>query len=351
MSSLTRTAYLTKQFLIVGVIIVGILIGLRIFWGLGKQIWGSISPAATPTPSVNFGQLPSINFSGAPLATSSAKISYQIETIEGKLPQLPTQAKVFKINQPPPSILSGEKAKQQAYKLGFSSNPKQLSDTIYTFQDTTIYGRTLTFDIVTGSFSITSDLYQFPEILNYTGQLKPQDAINEAKKFLQEYTTSISDLPNEKIQTTLLKLEGRNLIEAKSIGETQLIRVNFYRQDLEKLPVLPLEKDKANVWVLVSPLKEPKKRIVGVNFTYWPVDINMWATYPLKTSQEAFEELQQGKAKIISGKGPIVTLRKIYLAYIETKIAPDFLQPVLVFDGDGNFRAFVPAIQSNWIKS
>jgi len=119
---------------------------------------------------------------------------------------------------------------------------------------------------------------------------------------------------------------------------------------LEKLPILPLEKDKANTWILVSPLKEVKKQIVGVNFTYWPVNTKMWATYPLKTSQEAFEELQQGKGKIISLKGPIITIRKIYLAYLETRAAPEFLQPVFVFDGDDNFRAVVPAIQKMWIK-
>jgi len=350
MTSLTRTAYLTKQVLFFGVIIIGILIGLRIFWGLSKQILRSIFPQPTPTPTVSFGQLPPIDFSGVSFATSSAKISYQIETVEGKIPKLPTQAKVFKVNQSPPSILSGEKAKQKAARLGFSSIPKQLSDRLYVFQDNEINGRTLTMDIVTGSFFITLDLYNIPEIISSTGQLRPQSAIEIAKKFLKDNISQTYDFPDSKIQTTLLKFEGRDLKEAKSIGETQLIRVDFYRQDLEKLPILPLEKDKANTWILVSPLKEVKKQIVGVNFTYWPVNTKMWATYPLKTSQEAFEELQQGKGKIISLKGPIITIRKIYLAYLETRAAPEFLQPVFVFDGDDNFRAVVPAIQKMWIK-
>jgi hypothetical protein len=350
MTSLTRTAYLTKQVLIFGVIIVGILIGLRIFWGLGKQIWRSVSPPPTPAPSVSFGQLPPLDFSGGSFATSSAKISYEIETIEGKLPQLPTQAKVFKVNQPPASILSGEKAKQKAARLGFSPILQQFSDRIYVFQDAEIYGRTLTIDIVTGSFSITSDLYQFPEILSLTGQLRPQDAIGQAKNFLRDNIATTSDFPDAKIQTKLLKLEDRDLVEAKSVGEAQLIRVDFYRQDLEKLPILPLEKDKANIWVLVSPLKESKKQIVGVNFTYWPVDIKTWATYPLKTSQEAFDELKIGKGIVISTKGPIATVRKVYLSYLETKNLPMFFQPVFVFDGDDGFRALVPAVQGAWIK-
>jgi hypothetical protein len=350
MTSLTRAAYLTKQISIFGVIIVGILIGLWIFWGLGKSIWRSINPPPTPAPTVTFGQLPPLDFSGAPFATSSARISYEIETIEGKIPQLQSQVKVFKVNQPPPSVLSGEKAREKAVRLGFAPSPQPLSDRIYLFKDSQISGRTLTIDIVTGSFTITSDLYQFPELISLTGQIRPQDAFELAKNFLRNNNITISDLPDEKIQTKLLRLEGQDLVEAKSIGETQVVRVDFYRQDLDKLPILPLEKDKANIWVLVSPLKDPKKKIVGASYTYWPVDVQAWATYPLKSSQEAFEELQLGQGVVVSAKGPVVTLRKIYLSYLETKTVPFFFQPVFVFDGDDGFRAFVSAVQKAWVK-
>ncbi|OGD85774.1 hypothetical protein A2Z23_02680 [Candidatus Curtissbacteria bacterium RBG_16_39_7] len=350
MTSLTRAAYLTKQMLIFAVIIGGILVGLWIFWGLGKQIWRSINPPSTPPPTVSFGQLPSLNFSGAPFATSSSKIRYEIETIEGKMPKLPTQAKVFKVNQSPASILSGEKAKQKAAKLGFYSTPQQLSDRIYVFKDDQVYGHALTIDIVTGSFSITSDLYQFPELLSLTGQIRSQTAIELAKNFLKDNVSTSSDFPDAKIQTKNLKLEDRELVEAKSIGDTQLIRVDFYRQDLDKLPILPLEKDKANIWALVSPLKDSKKKILEASFTYWPVDTQTWATYPLKTSDEAFNELQLGQGMVVSAKGSTAIIRKVYLAYLETKTLPGFFQPVFVFDGDDSFRAFVPAIQTAWIK-
>ena len=77
------------------------------------------------------------------------------------------------------------------------------------------------------------------------------------------------------------------------------------------------------------------------------------ATYPIKTAQQAFEELQEGNGFIASHSGDStnVKIKEVYLAlYSEGKLQ-QYLTPVIVFEGDNNFVAYVPAVTDEWIEN
>ena len=84
---------------------------------------------------------------------------------------------------------------------------------------------------------------------------------------------------------------------------------------------------------------------------YFPVDKAKFATYPLKSSSQAFEELKNSQAYIASigqNLGGLVSIRKVYLAYYDAGFPVDFYQPIIVFEGDKNFMAYVPAVISDY---
>jgi len=73
----------------------------------------------------------------------------------------------------------------------------------------------------------------------------------------------------------------------------------------------------------------------------------------LKTAQVAFEDLKVGKGYIANiglNKDGKVVIRRIYLAYFDPNIPSSFYQPVIVFEGDRSFLAYVPAITDAYLQ-
>jgi hypothetical protein len=71
--------------------------------------------------------------------------------------------------------------------------------------------------------------------------------------------------------------------------------------------------------------------------------------YPLKTGPEAWQDLNNGRAYIISSTPGVtdITIKKAFLAYYDPDIYQPYLQPVYVFIGQNNFVGFVPAVQND----
>jgi len=83
---------------------------------------------------------------------------------------------------------------------------------------------------------------------------------------------------------------------------------------------------------------------ISINYTYWPVDQTTYSTYPIKSSEVAFSELQSGQGVVtVEPLKPQVSITSVYLGYFEDQNYQTFLQPVVIFEGP-NFAAFVNAI-------
>ena len=76
------------------------------------------------------------------------------------------------------------------------------------------------------------------------------------------------------------------------------------------------------------------------------------ATYPIKTAQKAFRELQtrQGFIVNVGNNQQIITVRKASLAYFDSLEPQQYLQPIYVFSGDNGFQAYVRAIEAEWLE-
>ena len=86
-------------------------------------------------------------------------------------------------------------------------------------------------------------------------------------------------------------------------------------------------------------------------YSYWPIDYNTLVTY--SQNQRSGVAGVAGRRRIYTpaSETQVITVRNIYLAYYDSISPQTYLQPVFVFEGDGGFIAYVPAINPEFIES
>ncbi len=350
MATLTVTAYYTRKGIKYGAIFfVGFLI-FRFIWGVTTAYLRKIHPPPPPPPTVSFGKLPKIDF---PKREGFPTLSFKLETIQGTIPTLSSIGKVYFSVKPGATLLSLDRAKETARKMGFSSTPQALSSRVYRFSTQTAPATTLDIDIVTGNFRLHYDFSSDQSIFVEKKLPSNDQAISESKSFLQGAGLLAEDLASGKAEVSYLKYQAPNLLSAISLSEADLVKVGLFRQDLDSLPVLPENPKEGLIYFIFSGVRERGKRIVEASYNYNKVEKENFSTYPLKSTTAAWQELQGGGGFISSlgentdGK---ITIRKIYLAYFDSPEPQNFLQPVFVFEGDGNFVAYVSAVDPKWVE-
>jgi hypothetical protein len=342
MTSLTKTAIIARKVIRYFILAIIFLTIGKVFLSTGIKIYRRFFPAPPPPPTVSFGRLPKLEF---PKGQSVEKISFTLETPEGGLPSLPTQAKVYFMPRLSPNLLSLEVTIEKAKGLGFEPQPQKVSETLYRFPHKNAPAM-LEINIVTGIFSISYDLsYDSSPIEG----IPPAPAVAAASA--RSYLSSANLLPEDLTGPTkhnFLKIKEGKLVPALGRSESDLIKINLFRKNYNDLPSLSPNPDEANVWFLISGARDRQRQIIATEFHYFPVDESQQATYPIKTAQEAFEQLKTGQAYVVKSpsEGNVV-IRRIYLAYYDSGKPAEFFQPIVVFEGD-NFLAYVPAVTSDY---
>ncbi len=345
MASLTQTAIITRKIIRYGLYVIVALIVGRILFGTGVKIYRHFFPEPPPPPTVFFGRLPQLPF---PEKQVPENIRFTLETPEGALPTFSDQAKVYFMPKPTQTQLNLDIAKERASKLGFSSEAQKVSEVIYRFAHRKSPS-TLEMNIVTGFFSISYNLETDPAPLE-----KRPPAPEIASSLVRSYLSSANSLPEDLTGPTIpefLKVEEGKFTSVVSLSEANLVKINFFRKSFDNLPSKTPDPDKANVWFMVSGAREREKQIVASEFHYFSVDEDQSATYPIKLARETWEELAAGAGYVANlgdnSEGDIV-IRRVYLAYYDPGLETEFYQPIVVFEGDREFVAYVPAITSEY---
>ncbi len=346
MASLTQTAITTRKIVRYGIYAITFLIVARVVLGIAIPVIQKLFPAPPPPPTIQFGKLPPLPFPSKKDVPST--ISYTIQTPENGLPNFPTQANVYFMPQPKPDLLALDNAKKKASNIGFASAPNQVSQTIYGFTNQTNLS-TVEINIITGTFSLGFNLNADPSPLDFEPPT-PEAAAAKAKNFLSQAQSLPDDLTGPVTQE-YLKVQNKQLIGAISLSEASLTKINLFRKDYNKLPSVTPNPGQANVWFILSGSQDQGKQIIGAQYYYYPVDETQYATYPIKTSEAALNDLKAGKgyiANIGDNKEGKIIIRRVFLAYYDAGVAAQFYQPVIVFEGDNGFSAYVPAVTSTY---
>lgn len=351
MATLTETAYLTRRTINWAILaIIGYVI-LRFFWGIFVFLWLSVFPPKAPPPNHAFGKLPVLRFP-TPTASPSGQLVFRLETIEGSVPRASESASVYFMPKNPPNFLGIPKTQDFAKRLGLSSTPVAETKNIYRFNDPDTPLRRLRYDIVSNNFILRYDFELDTSLFTEKAIPLPGAAISEARSMLQTYNLYPDDFSGGQVKTAFLKLVGNRLITTTSASGADSVRVDFFRKPIGQMKLLPQDPAEAPISFIFSGSRSEKRRILQLAYTYWPIDDKTVATYKLRTSMTAWQDLQNGNGFIARypTTGATVVVRSVSLAYYDSFEPQTYLQPIFVFEGDDGFVGYVPAVSSEWIE-
>ena len=328
----------TIRYTIYGVI--GLMLG-KIVLDTSIGIYKRLFPKPPPAPTVKYGKLPKLPFPEQQMPT----ITYVLETPEGGFPKISDQAKVYFMPKLNPNLLSLDVAKAKAKNLGFTIEPEMISDTLYKFRHQT-YPSTLEVNIITGVFSISYDLNADRSPLDRKPPIA-EVATTAIKNYLNTGGVMPDDMTGPQ-KSDFLRLSDGKFVNALSLSEADVVKVNFFRKEYDKLPSLTLSPLQSNMWFIVSGAQNKNQQIIAGEYHYFPVDEEEFSTYPIKSPATAFEELKSGGGYIANQglvkDGETLKIRRVYLAYFDPQESSEFFQPIYVFEGDKGFISYIPAV-------
>jgi hypothetical protein len=350
MATLTETAYYTRNFIKYGSIAAVLIFVLKISWGIFSTWWITVNPPPPPPPTIAFGKLPKINFSQI---TGLPNFTYKLETIQGSLPTLQTVAKVYVVAKNEGKFSSLDEVMNKARRMGFTNQPETLSETKFRFSSASNPPTILELDKITGDFQLKYDYQNDQTILNEQKPPNNDQAVAEAKRFLQNVDLLKDDITNGPSAVSYWRFQPPNLIAAISLSEANFVKVGLNREGLDNIPIVSENPQEPFITFLFSGARSQDKRILEINYHYSLIERQSQATYPLKTTTLAWQELQENKGYIASlgeNNDGLVTIRKVTLGYFDLRSSQNFLQPVFVFEGDRNFTAYIAAVDQKYVE-
>jgi len=346
MITLNQASYDTKEIMKWGGIIIAGLVILIVIIRMLLAAKEMIFPTPPPKPTVLFGQLEPQVF---PKNVTDQKLTYTMNTLSGYVPAFTYEAKVFPVQTATLDLLGFSRAKRAAVQAGYTNEPNKLSDTLFEwiYPDTSQLTTKLTMDTINYNYNITSDYLNSSTFTSGQGLPDQNGAINIAHNLLGKLNSATTDVDGSKTQANLLSFNNGSLTPVKKMADAQLIRVVFHQSDLDTIPIYYEDPNSSNINVLIG----SNSQILEATFMHQVAVLANFSTYPLKTAQEAYDELQQGKGYIAlyDGKSKNIPINNVFLAYYISSQPQKYIMPIFVFAQDDIFYAYVPAITDVWI--
>lgn len=337
MPTLSQTIYETKTI----IKWIGALLGIIFLIFLLFALKNKFFPAPPPPPQVSFGKLPQPDFVEN-LAGKS--FSYNLDTISGNFPSFPTQVKVYKMAQEQPDLLALSKAQSIVQNVGFNSSPTKISDNVYQWKD---LNRTLTMNITDSSFNLFTNFLSDPNRPIFNSDT--QTAIKAAQNFMESMGITPQDIDPGQTSSSLFSIKNFSLVPATSLSGTQIVRVDFFQKPIDNIPTFYTRFSVSPIEFLIGQ-SGSDIQVVGASFFHQQISNNS-STYPIKNASLAFEDLKKGKAYMaVSQNGQNISIKKVSLGYYISERKQDYLLPIIVFEGDNGFVAYVPAVTDGWVN-
>lgn len=325
----------------------GIVIGILLIIYIVVQVFSFfVNSSKRNKPNVGFGKLTKIDFQKG----LENKFTYSIDTITGAFPAMPSQISVYKMIKGEPDLLAVARTGEKVASLGFISKPTQVSDVLFTWTSAPPFPRSITVNVLIPQFTITSNFIQDKFVLSASSLPTKDNAVASARSFLESLEFLPDNLDDGATKIKLLKIQNGTVAEASSLSNAQLISIYFF-QKKNDIPFVYPSGDLSTMNLTIGS-GDRSSLIVDARFFYQKLS-NKSATYPLISAQQAYDKLKNGKGYIATynGSDKNIFIKKAYLAYYVEGKEQDSLQPVIVFEGNDNFFAYVPAIKDEWVNN
>lgn len=312
----------------------------------GGQIFKNVFfPTPLPPPEEKFGKLPRIAFPSQKFNS----IEYKINTLTGGLPVFADRMIVYKFKKKVPSLVALQTAKNNLKQNGFSENETKISDSIYQWGNKT--GENIQLNVQNNNFKINSNLLTNPPS-KFSGPAEKQEgAYRTATNFLQGLGIDTSDLEQEKSTLAYLKVVDGKIVVADSQKDAQYGKLNLFQENIGQNYSIYYPGVNESVMQFILRNEDGIPKIVGANFMHFVVDEKNSSSYPIKNSNEAFEDLQKGNAFIFSQNSEaVIDITDVFLGYYIGEENQQYLLPIILFKGK-SFLAYVQAIRETSISN
>ncbi|MBI4097008.1 MAG: hypothetical protein HY428_01160 [Candidatus Levybacteria bacterium] len=348
----------TKKLLKLGVMSIIGIIFLVILYRIGLVMKGELFPQAPEAFDVTFDKLPAIAF---PENATKKTFTYTVETVNGELPIFPDRLFVYKIVNKTHELFDLDRAKDKVEAVGFNRGETHIVDNLYRWDKTKSFPASIEMDIVSENFKLRSNFFSSANFIAATGLPTEERAQEEATNFFATMGLFPPDIDNGQTKTTLLSIKGNTLVRATGFAKAQIIRVDFFQKSIigtndseDTIPILYPNPPSSSINLHIGAEGERGPQVIQADYYHHTISDAKGdaATYPIKTSQEAFAELKEGNAYIAADfqNATDVAIRNVYLAYYAGESLQDYLMPIIVFQGEGDsFFAYVSAVRNNCI--
>lgn len=345
--TLTQTAILTKQ--IIAITAVALILGIVSF--IGYKVWYahylSTLPPVEEKPDTKFGVLPLPDFPKT--SVSSSNFSYSLDTTTGGLPKVGVDPgfekliKVYFVIKSYATFLSADKSQALAGKFAIFTAPQILSETSYRFKDRE---KSLTVDLDSGNFTYINEATSAAiENLDDDNRL-----ISDFKNTLNTLAGLPPELKEGRAEVILLKIEGDKFVPTQLRTEAPAAQISLWPKSLDGKLIFTTDFNKAYLNATVVNSASSLENYLSLEFTHYQIDTSTFATYPTKSTEDAFHDLKTGRGVVIvEPKNPQVSITSVSLGYFLPENYGPYIQPIFVFEGP-QFVAYVPAVASQFQK-
>ena len=291
-----------------------------------------------------------------PLATipdTTANMQFTLDNIDGRPVTATDAANVYLLLEPPTSRFGAdEKAHLMAKSLGVdveAVRPRILgSQSIYT--DPTQ--------------KLKVDLESFNFTYEYLFESTTVPTSVEAESRAKSVLTQLDVYPRELAvgQTNVIyfyfdpQSKQVKTIQTDTPSSAQdtpnMVEIDFSRPDLNGIPVVSPSYYNTQNYVLMTFYTNNDYKVLKAQVQYQERSTDQVGVYPLRTGEEAYADLQQGRGYVVQNptKQNNITIKKMFLAYFDSEQTQQYLQPVYVFLGEeNNFVAYVPAVSKDYM--
>jgi len=349
--TLTNVTQMGRQAIKFGLIFLVVLMVGRITINGFVAYWKATHPEPPPPPTVGFGKLPALEFPSQ--SDTDKPTSYKLETATGTTPDFGDRSKVFFMPNATASLLADQSAKATAAKLDYVFEPEAVTTELYRWNKSKPLLSTLEMNIRTKNFSITTNYLALPEILVNSNVPSGFDAISRVKDVLKRSDLLPDDVATASGEIVYLKSLGGELTPAVSQSDADFIQVDINRNPISGFfRMFTPSGYTGTINAILSGAFDSRDSIVELNYNYHEVDYQQVHTYPIRTSQSAWQLMQAGEGYIADkGNQENAVIRTVSLGFYDSFEEQDYLQPIYVFENkETGFLGYVPAVDPKYIQ-
>lgn len=284
-------------------------------------------------------------------STPSANYTFTLDTIEGVPVTEAETAKVFYLPEANATLGFRENIYLMAKTLGFDTEltKYRLQGSSAVFADNQ---QKLTIDIKNYNFD-----YEYNQLSQEADRLAdariPSEGqiLNAARDVLKNVGRYPEEIARGKTNIIYLAFnpETEQLQVVNSPDLANMVEVDFYRPNIGEIPVVaPRYFNSQNYVIMLFDSKGYK--VIRSKIRFFEASTAQVGVYPLKSGDDAWRELNEGKGMVVSAPegATNISIKRMFLGYLDPDIYQSYLQPVYVFLGE-NFAAYVPAVSNEWM--